>query len=199
MFGLILALGSQPAAARDAKDALAGPITAIWRLHRIAFEYQGFNVRYSCSGLQGRLRSILKAVGAHDDIDVGVDCTSDSLISSATMLLTFKMPVVASEANVRTATTYTTQQELVAQLKGVRLPTANDLERFTAQWRNVSLGRNRKLGLDSGDCDLLTGVNKQLLPQLGITTQDFDCHKRDRRTRVKFKVAALVPIEPPAR
>jgi hypothetical protein len=195
--GLGLTLSSVSAAARNV-EALGEPVTAIWREHRIAFDYHSFNVRYSCSGLQKKLGSILKAVGAHDDLEVEINCAPDSFISSANMLVTLKLPVAASEANVLAATTYTTQQELVARLQRVQLPTANDLQRFNAEWRTISLTRNRRLRLDSGDCDLLTGVREQLLPKLGITTQDFVCYGNGTRTRPKIQVAALVPVEPPA-
>jgi hypothetical protein len=194
--GMGMMLGSLPAAARNG-EAAAEPVTAIWRQHRIAFEYHGSSVRYSCSGLQKKVGSILKAMGAHDDVAVEVNCASDALTSSASMRVTLKIPVVASEANVRAVTTYTAQQELVARLHGVPLPTATDLHRFDAVWRSVSLTRNRKLRLSSGDCDLLTGVHTQLLPKLGIVTQDFHCYDGSRRTRPKFQVMALLPIEPP--
>jgi hypothetical protein len=193
--GLGMTIGSLPAMARSS-EALAEPIDAIWRQHRVNFDYHSFNVRYSCDGLQSKVRSILKAMGAHQDLEVAVNCPSGGLVTSASLLLTLKLPVVASEENVRSATTYTTQQELVARLRSVQLPGANDLQRFNAQLRTIKLTRDRRLNLDSGDCDLLEGVRDQLLPKLGISSNAFHCYDGGTRTRPKFEVAALVPVEP---
>ena len=52
--------------------------------------------------------------------------------------------------------------------------------------------------LDSGDCDLMSGMRENLLPKLGIgsPSNDFYCYAGGTRTKPKFKVAALVPIAP---
>lgn len=182
------------ATAHDVNDT-AEPVLAIWHQHRIAFEYHSFNTRYSCGSLQSKLRLILKAVGARDDIQVESSCMPDDLVSSVTMLVTLQVPVVASEANVRVATAYTTEQQLVARLRGMELPTANDLPRFDAEWRSVSLIRNGSLRLNSGDCELLMRVHADLLPKLGVATQVFDCYNSARHHRPKVQVAALIPVE----
>jgi hypothetical protein len=87
---------------------------------------------------------------------------------------------------------------LVARLRSVQLPSANDLPRFTAERRTITLTRDRRLRLDSGDCDLLTGVRDQLLPQLGIslTESGFRCYSGGTRLRPMFQVSALVPVMP---
>jgi hypothetical protein len=195
--GLAISSNAPPATARN--DEAAEPVDAIWREHRINFDYHSFNVHYSCSGLQRKVSSILQAMGAHQDIAVAVNCNGNDLVTSVNMLLTLKVPVVASEENVRAATTYTTQQELVARLQRVQLPSATDLQRFSATWRTVALTRNRRLGLDSGDCDLLIGVRDQLLPKLGISTTKggFHCYGSGTRTRPTFRIAAWLPVEPP--
>jgi hypothetical protein len=193
---LVVTLGTSTASAHT--EALSEPVDAIWRQHRVSFDFHSFNVRYSCDGLQSKLSNILRAMGAHRDVAVEVNCQGGGLVTAANMLVTLKMPVLATEANVRAATTYTTEQQLVARLHSVQLPSANDLQRFTAQWRTVTLTRDRRLRLDSGDCDLLADVRSQLLPQLGISVADggFRCYGAGTRTRPLFKVAALVAIEP---
>jgi hypothetical protein len=137
-------------------------------------------------------------MGAHRDVQTNIQCASGSLITSAQFMVSFKMPVAATEANVRAATTYTTEQQLVARLHSTQLPSANDLPRFSAERRSVSLTRSRRVRLDSGDCDLLAGVRNQLLPQLGmsVTESTFHCHGVGTRTKPVFRVAALVLVEP---
>lgn len=194
----VAAMIGAPAAHADQGTALAEPVHAIWRQHQLLFVYNSFRVQYSCSGLRTKIGSILKAMGAHRDVAVDVNCDDNDLVSLAQMMVTFKLPVIASEANVRAATTYTTEQELVARLRRVQLPSATDLPRFTAQLRTVTVTRDRRLSLDSGDCDLLEGVRDQLLPKLGIsvTEKGFRCYSDGSRVRPKFEVATLVPIEP---
>jgi hypothetical protein len=193
---LVVTLGASSAHANT--DVANGePIDAIWRQHRVNFEFHSFNVRYSCDGLQQKLGMILKAMGAHRDVAVEINCPGGSLVGSANALVTLKLPVAATEENVRAATTYSTEQQLVARLRSVQLPSANDLPRFTAQMRTVTLTRDRRLHLDSGDCDLLSGVRDQLLPQLGIAVTDagFRCFGGATRTRPLFRIATLVPVE----
>jgi hypothetical protein len=193
---LVVTLGACSANANT--DVASGePIDAIWRQHRVNFEFHSFNVRYSCEGLQHKLGMILKAMGAHRDVAVELNCPGGGLVASANALVTLKLPVIASEENVRAATTYSTEQQLVARLRSVQLPRANDLPRFTAQMRTITLTRDHRLRLDSGDCDLLSDVRDQLLPQLGIavTEAGFRCYGGGTRTRPLFRIAALVPLE----
>lgn len=190
-------LGALPASARN-NEVIGEPIDAIWHQHRVAFDFHSFNVRYSCRGLQDKMSAILKAVGAHQDLDVALNCPPTGLITGANMLVSVKMPVLASEANVRAETTYSTEQELVARLRRMQLPTANDIERFSAQWQKVALTRNRHLNIDSGDCDLLANMRDQLLPKLGISTNGFRCFSGGTRTRPTFEVAALIAVPPAA-
>jgi hypothetical protein len=196
---LVVTLGAGTVHA-NSEAASPETIDAIWRQHQMPFDFHSFNVRYSCEGLQHKLSSILQAMGAHSDVAMNLNCPSGALVASAQFMVTFKMPVAATEANVRAATTYTAEQQLVARLHSKRLPSANDLQRFSAEWRSISLTRNRRLRLDSGDCDLLAGVRSQLLPQLGmsVTESRFRCPGSGTRTRPTFSVAALVPVEPVA-
>jgi hypothetical protein len=196
---LVVTLGTSTAGASSNLSSTE-TVDAIWRQHHLAFDFHSFDVRYSCDGLQHKLRSILQAMGAHRDVQMNIQCSSGSLIASAQFMVSFKMPVAATEANVRAATTYTTEQQLVARLHSTQLPSANDLPRFSAELRSISLTRNRRVRLDSGDCDLLMGVREQLLPQLGmsVTESAFRCNGAGTRTRPVFRVAALVLIEPVA-
>lgn len=196
---LVVTLGASTAGASSAAP-LSEPIDAIWRQHHLAFDFHSFNVRYSCAGLQRKLSTLLRAMGAHSDVAVNVKCAGGWLVTSAQFMVTFKMPVAATEANVRAATTYSTEQRLVARLRSEQLPSANDLPRFSAAWRKVTLSRDRRVRLDSGDCDLLAWVRRQLLPQLGmsVTETGFRCYGAGTRTRPLFSVAALVAVEPAA-
>jgi hypothetical protein len=44
------------------------PITAVWREQKLSFTYDSSTSIYACDALAGRVRSILRAVGARDDV-----------------------------------------------------------------------------------------------------------------------------------
>lgn len=56
--------GSAPAAADS------GDVAAVWVPKEVNFRYVGFTTRYSCDGLQARVRGILLQLGARDDLKV---------------------------------------------------------------------------------------------------------------------------------
>jgi hypothetical protein len=182
----------------DTADADGERVTAIWRQHQVSFGFHSSNVRYSCDALQSKVSNLLMAIGAHPNMALDLSCQSGGFVDSARFRVTLKLPVVASEENVRLATTYSTEQQLVARLHSVQLPSATDLPRFSAEWRTVTLTRDRRVNLDAGDCDLLAGLRKQLLPQLGIESAngDFRCYGDGTRLRPLFRVSTLMPVAP---
>jgi len=54
---------SAPASAEE-------PVTAVFKVHELSFDYRSYYQFYSCHELQRRVANILLAVGARDDIDV---------------------------------------------------------------------------------------------------------------------------------
>lgn len=193
---MLLAVSGQSFAESDAPDS-SEPITAIWKQQRVTFHYRSNQIFYSCDGLKHKIASILKAVGARGEVDVELRCRPGSVTNSAATLITLRSPIEATPENVATATTYSPETQLVARLKNVQLPTANDLERFNAQWSTVMLNRARGLSIDAGDCELLHGLAKQVFPQMAvrIVRQGLACAQGvSSRVRPTLHVAALVPI-----
>lgn len=172
------------------------PMTAIWQLKRIEFNYRSINIYYSCEGLQRKIASIMTAIGARKDVVVDARCRNGGVTNDATTLITFATPIEATAASVAAATTYSSETQLVARLKNVQLPTANDLERFPAEWRKVELNRNRRLNLAAGDCELLQGLIEQVFPHLSVRVakQRLNCSiGNPGRIRPVLHVAALMP------
>jgi hypothetical protein len=113
--------------------------------------------------------------------------------------VTLKLPVPATEENVRAATTFDTRDELIARLQHVELPTSADIQHFAAEWRAISLTRDRRLHLDAGDCDLMQGVRDQIFAKVAIrvTRGHLGCTSGiATRTRPTFEVEALVAASP---
>ena len=65
-------------AERGAEPAAQEPIAAVWKEQRLNFLYSSATTVYSCSALAGRVSSILRAVGARDDVKVTVNDCSNS-------------------------------------------------------------------------------------------------------------------------
>lgn len=170
-------------------------VDAIWRVQRVDFTYRSAEVYYSCRALQSKIGAILKAVGAHQQMAVDVGCMSGELVRNAFARVTLAMPAVATQENVVAATTFDSRAQLVARVRKVRLPTANDIERFPAAWQTVSLSRDRGLRLEPGDCDLLRGMHEQIFPRLSIrVTQQVRCATGSTRMRPNLEVTALMPV-----
>jgi hypothetical protein len=162
-----LAVLTMPAHARDSS------LEAIWRVQQLQFDYSSPAVSYSCSSFKERIRGILHAVGAHETIVVEAGCRGDELVRATRASISMAAPVEATEENVRDATTFKAHQVLAARMRGKELPTATNIERFTASWQRISL---RPLRLKQGDCDLLDGLRRQVLPRLSIrAVSGFHC------------------------
>jgi hypothetical protein len=58
--------GASPAPA----GAHSGDVAAVWVSKEVEFQYVGFTTKYSCDGLQERVRGILLQLGARDDLKV---------------------------------------------------------------------------------------------------------------------------------
>ena len=191
-------LGGAVVHASDATETPApdATIAAIWQIERIDFAYSSTNVRYACGNLQRRIAAILQAVGAHSTIGVELGCRSGELVRYANVHLTLAVPVEASEENVRAATDFGTRDELVARLRHSQLPTANDIQRFPASWRTVSLTRSPPLSLGPGDCELLRAMRDEVFPRLRVrvVSSGLRCGAgADTRITPRIHVNALIP------
>ena len=58
------------------------PLPAVWKERKLSFSYSSQTTIYSCRSMAGRVSSILRAVGARDDIQVRVSGCSDSLMTT---------------------------------------------------------------------------------------------------------------------
>jgi hypothetical protein len=173
-------------------------VDAIWRFQSFPFEYSSSNTYYNCDSLVRKVRAILKAVGAHHSVVVETRCEGGpaNRISARIAVAT---PVIASEENVRAATTFDSRDQLVARLRNLTLPTANDIERFPATWQKISLARAiRDMSITPSDCDLLRGMNEQVFPRISVRVQGrkLMCGTYSTNVRANVQVEALVPATP---
>lgn len=165
-------------------------VEAIWRVQQLPFNYHSTRTAYSCSGLQERIRAILRAVGAHESVAVEVQCLGGELLHSARASIAVATPIEATDENILAATRFEPYELIAARLRGVALPTATNIERFAASWQRVSLSQ---LQLEMGDCDLLDSLRGQIFPRLRIRgASGFGCSSTATRLRPGPKVEALI-------
>lgn len=188
-FALVLSLVAAVAGAAE-------PIEAVWKPQQITFVYSGQTTHYTCYALERKLKLVLQALGAHEDIVV--DRTACSDIAGARFHVSFRSPVVASTENIQLITTYDAAEVLAARLNKQTLASAEDLPRFSAVYQDVSFARDRRMNLQSADCELVEHVRRQLLPTLAarvVTNRVFCTPGYPSITRPRLIVSVLLPAQ----
>jgi hypothetical protein len=175
-----------------AAAALPGPLAAenapfggVWQKHEYELHYMGFTSTYSCDGLEGQLRLLLKAAGARDDVQV----------SSAPCDRPDGHPTRFAAANM---TFYT----LVPASGGSGAPAG--AATTPAMWRTVKLADHSPSQLESGDCELVEEFRDQILPMFTTrnVVDNMSCVPHDEhigQLRLSFDVLTSAPVTPAAR
>ncbi|GFE81110.1 hypothetical protein GCM10011487_31100 [Steroidobacter agaridevorans] len=169
-------------------------IPAVWRQQSLEFAYQGTATAYSCNTLQRRLEAILRSVGARDGISIVMQRCTDQ--ADAYMQIKLESPVEATEANIAAVTQHTRTDELVAKVRHEALATPENIERFHAEWKTVSMARDTTLKLDSGDCELVKQLRRDVFPRMSIRVvhDNLRCSVAfGNLGQPQLSVAALVP------
>jgi len=177
-----------------ASDALQ-IVDAVWKVQSLSFAYSGYATVYSCDALRDKVRDILQVLGARQTLRIrSWGCTD--MLTHGRMEITLESPVEATPENVQALTTYDSTQQLVARVRNERLDRAEELPRFPATWKTVSM-REKPLKLGPSDCELVEQLRRDVLPRMSIRVQS------DRlRCSVAFgnigqpqlRVAALVAV-----
>jgi len=142
---LLVSLVLAPAGA----GAAASGLHAAWKRHEIEFTYMGFTTRYSCEGLQGKIRLLLAASGARPDFEV----TTLSCAAGAGKVTEFPRVRIVFHA-----------PEIPAD--GSQAPA----DATPAHWQTVSLRRNHPRDLEMGDCELIEQFRDRVL--VAFTTRN---------------------------
>jgi hypothetical protein len=201
-FVLFLSLFAASLTLRTAEARIAEaspPVEAVWMPQKLSFQYRADGIMFSCSSLRQKIERVLRKVGARAETLVrGFDCSELTNFVRVDILL--ESPVEATEENVRRITDFTSREELIARVRGEKLPTAADLERFPAVWKEIPLGKDARIGLNRGDCALLQQLRTYVLPRLSVRIVKDDRHCGSglgRGTVPKMTVMALVPETSP--
>ncbi|MCH7697204.1 MAG: hypothetical protein IIB73_13155 [Proteobacteria bacterium] len=119
-------------------------VSAKWEAQQIRFHYSGFTSYYTCDSIRYKVKLLLRAIGARDDVRVESTCTGrfSEIQRFHKLLLAFAVPVAADKTDI-------TQQT------------------FAARWQQVQLRYNRPRNLDRGDCELVEQFNRQVVNKIG--------------------------------
>jgi hypothetical protein len=182
--------------AQAQSPADAPVVEAVWKPQRINFVYHGYSTLYTCSALQEKLEAILTTVGARGDSVELRAYSCDDQLSTARFEIALASPVEATPENVQELTTYDSRDELVARVRGERLATGEDLQRFPAVWKTISFARNREMRLQPGDCELVLQLRRQILQRMAvqIVSDRVQCSDFGNIGRPRLTVSALVPV-----
>lgn len=170
-------------------------VEAVWKVQSLDFAYSGYATVYSCDALRAKVRDILQVLGARETVRIrSWGCTD--MLTHGRMEITLESPVEATPENVQALTTYDSTHRLVARVRNERLDRAEELPRFPATWKTVSM-RDKPLKLGPGDCELVEQLRRDVLPRMSIRVE------RDRLRcsavfgnigQPQLRIAALVAV-----
>lgn len=171
-------------------------VQAVWKVQSLSFAYSGYATIYSCDALRDKVRAILQILGARETLRIrSWGCTD--MVTHGRMDITLESPVEATPENILALTTYDGTQELVARVRNEQLVGAEDVRRFPATWKTISMSRDRQLKLGPSDCELVDQLSRDVLPRMAIRVE----HDRLRCSAVfgnigqpQLRVAALVAL-----
>jgi hypothetical protein len=170
------------------------PVEAVWLAQRLTFDYRSEVRTYACDVLAYKVGAILTQFGARERLIVRrVSCRD--FAGAARLEVIMESPVVATAENIDAITNYDSEDELIARVRGVALPSAENLERFPAVWQSISIQRARKVVLQTEDCALVQQLRRQILPKMSVRiVKDIDradCMYERPRLTVLALVAKL--------
>jgi hypothetical protein len=174
-------------------------VEAVWKVQSLSFAYSGYATVYSCDALLAKVRDILQSLGARDTLRIrSLGCTD--MVTHGRMEITLESPVEATPENIEAITTYDARQELIARVRNEQLAVAEDVQRFAATWKTISMTRDRSLKLGPSDCELVEQLRRDVLPHMSIRVE----YERLRCSPVfgnigqpQLRVAALVALAEP--
>ena len=171
-------------------------VEAVWKVQSLSFAYGGYATVYSCDALFRKVSGILQVLGARDTLRIrSFGCTD--MVTHGRMEITLESPVEATPENIEALTTYDTKQELIARVRNEHLAGAEDVQRFPATWKTISMKRAPGLRLGPSDCELVEQLRRDVLPHMSIRVESDRMHCSSVFGNIgqpQLQVAALVAL-----
>ncbi|HKS57883.1 MAG TPA: hypothetical protein VJS12_21475 [Steroidobacteraceae bacterium] len=190
----ILTAGLLSATAFAGSPDAAKSVQAVWKPVEIKYSYVGFTTAYNCDSFEQKVRSILLRLGAPEQTRVQANGCIDVNRPSRNFFVTINSAAVIPASEAKEPPDKATR-ELAERLTGKKDPLKTDP--FPAQWKTVELARDRRLDLQPGDCELMEGLSKDVLPKLSIKiiSDRVLCTPNNLSiTTPELTVSALVPL-----
>jgi hypothetical protein len=160
------------AAAGSASAAeTAGDVASVWVPKEVNFVYVGFTTKYTCDGLQAKMRRILLQLGARDDLKV-------------TPLGCMRVNAPETTPGVR----------IVMNVLQPASGTAG--QTVAAHWKSVDVLADRKLVDAALDCELISQLNRDVLPLFAARHVDYSAACAANKALIggtRLKADVLVP------
>ena len=147
----------QPAPNYQAPPTAGGepPVAAVWAPKELRFTFMGFTAKYSCDGLQDRIRSVLLKLGARPDLHVSQGpCAAPLGTPTPFPSVNIKMNVL-EPASAAPPVNGGAPPQVVA-----------------AHWKRVDLTGSGDAVKEAGDCEVIEQIRQSILPQ--FTTRNID-------------------------
>jgi hypothetical protein len=147
---------------------------AVWASKDLDFAYRGFTVKYTCDGLQDKMRRVLTQLGARADMQLrAYGCT--------------RLTAPDTFAGVR------------MQIHVLQPADSHDGQSVSAHWQRVDLLANRGPVDAAADCELIEQIKQKILPLFATRNVDAVsvCAYRQRLvggTRLSAEVLVADPV-----
>lgn len=177
--------------------AEAPPVQAVWKRQEINFFYQSFTTFYTCDGIEDRVETILRAVGAKDVKAIASGCFSNGPARSPHVRLVAKTPIEATPEALAELEKDKSTRELKARVRGEHPEEAT--AQFPAAWKPVNLSVG-EFGIESGECELIEELSRKVFPKLAIRVvkNDISCMPHQKNfSQPRLQVDALTALPKP--
>jgi hypothetical protein len=126
---------------------------AVWTQKEFKFTYQGFTTKYSCDGLQDKVRKILLELGARKDLEVTWwGCAGDPGRPDPFAGVAVKMSVLELLESANSAASEPS---------------------VPAHWQTIKLRLDQNTLSEAGECELVEQIKQKVLPLFATRNVDY--------------------------
>ena len=131
-------------------DMTAAPTPAQWQEHKGSIDYFGLTSHYSCTGIEGAVKQVLKTLGARKDMTVDANgCSSLDMPSSHSLTVNVHMYSLAPADKNATAAP------------------------VMASWAPVEIKPNHPSFMGDGDCELIDHMHDFITKNFSAQNLDY--------------------------
>jgi hypothetical protein len=205
LFGAAPVIGyaSEPADAADGAPTTESEaiVDAVWVEHELAFTYQGFTTHYSCNGISGKVRRVLREIGVRPGLTVRASaCMNPNNGPELMPRVSIKaaLPQAATPELLGQLDADRAQNERVARAQGKAAEPGAAVEVFPAHWQRIVFKPSYDSAVRDGDCELMEHLVKHVFGPMGIRVAEgtrLDCvPKQTPLYSVRLELDVLQPL-----